>query len=116
MYNYQTKLAGGRWWAGIKATWLNASQPFGGAQGGGGLLFGSAYSPGGVIDHLLETFAGPHDWLNSFQYNAPGELKLFFQSGFGNVLGELSGAATLAPAAVFATASVAPELAYIEPH
>jgi filamentous hemagglutinin len=44
------------------------ASPLGGIQGSQGLVFGISYSPGGVADKVIESFAGPHDWLNSFHY------------------------------------------------
>ncbi len=46
--------------------------PLGGLQGGGG-VFGIfnmkvAYGAGSFLDILVESFAGPHDWLNSSHY------------------------------------------------
>ncbi|MDF3822754.1 hemagglutinin repeat-containing protein [Leptospira sp. 96542] len=39
------------------------SGPTGGVQGSKGTLFGFEYSPGGFVDHLMESFAGSHDFL-----------------------------------------------------
>ncbi|CAH0445673.1 hypothetical protein LMG9673_04682 [Ralstonia pseudosolanacearum] len=48
----------------------------GGAQGLPGTLIGSSYTPGGRIDKLLESFAGPHDFMGSiFAYDKLGNLK-----------------------------------------
>jgi hypothetical protein len=58
--------------------------------------------------------AGPHDFLNSFQYNFQGDLGAFWQRGIGMVLGDLSGGVTLVPATAFVGALAAPELAYVK--
>lgn len=115
------KLAGARWWQNVKEfsekTWAKVWQPFGGVQGGGGMLFGRfVYPPGGAIDHLLEAFAGPHDFLGSFQYAENGDLASFWQVGVGNILGNIVGAVTIVPAAAFVGASAAPEVAYVKQH
>ena len=49
--------------------------PLGGHQGGQGKLFGFNYPPGGIIDHVVESWAGPHDYLNSWAYAADGTLR-----------------------------------------
>ena len=58
--------------------------PLGGLQGGNGILgmFGMTfnYAPGSFADTVVESFSGPHDWLNSTHFygsdgnilNAPG--------------------------------------------
>lgn len=77
--------------------------PLGGLQGANGLLgmFGITfnYAPGSFADTVVESFAGPHDWLNSTHYygldgnilNAPGlwgseiwnDIDVFFAMPFG---------------------------------
>ncbi|MFI9652765.1 two-partner secretion domain-containing protein, partial [Guyparkeria halopsychrophila] len=46
--------------------------PLGGIQGSQGILdlfgIGKDYKPGSFADILVESFAGPHDWLNSSHY------------------------------------------------
>jgi RHS repeat-associated protein len=117
MYGDHFKLGGGRWADWFESHPEDASQPFGGSQGGGGTLFGIPYSPGGAIDHLIEAFAGPHDWISQLQYNSNGDLGDFWtQTVLGRTLGTLYGGAALAPAAVFVGASTAPELAYVKRH
>jgi RHS repeat-associated protein len=103
------KLGGVRWVEGAE------EQPFGrllgGRQGGQGYLFGIPYSPGSFGDHLVETFAGPHDFMNSFTwYNHQGNaLPLTGIPAFG---GEILDTANVFLAAPFAAASVIPEYAY----
>ena len=42
--------------------------PTGGAQMGEGKLFGSEYSKGTFADKVIEHFAGPHDFMSSWNY------------------------------------------------
>ncbi|QOG12439.1 hypothetical protein [Arcobacter sp. FWKO B] len=42
--------------------------PFGGEQMGERLIFGIPYSENGIIAHTLSAFAGPHDYLSSWNY------------------------------------------------
>lgn len=83
------------------------SSPLGGAQGGGGQFLGMGYEPGSFVDHLVETYAGPHDFLNSpFFYDNLGNninrSSLFIGLNAGNVL----------LATPFAAASAVPGFAY----
>ncbi len=83
------------------------SSPLGGIQSGPGKLFGFEYSPGSFIDQLVETYAGPHDFLNN----------PVFYDQFGNNAGRWSGLAAVNAANViiatpFAAASVIPTFAY----
>lgn len=48
-------------------TWLR-EEPFGGCQGCPGMLVGVPYPAGGVVDRVLESFAGPHDFLSGLNY------------------------------------------------
>jgi RHS repeat-associated protein len=93
------KLGGCRW----PCTW----SPLGGAQGEVGSFFKMKYAPGSFLDHLIETYAGPHDFLNN---------PIFYDSG-GNNIGrgpffEVANYANLAVATPFAAASVIPTGAY----
>ncbi len=45
--------------------------PLGGLQGGQGAIFGNPYAAGSFTDKVVESFAGAHDWLNSFHYYDP---------------------------------------------
>jgi RHS repeat-associated protein len=79
----------------------------GGFQGGRGNVFGIGYGPGSFLDGLVETYAGPHDFLNS---------PLFYDS-FGNNqkrfwAWEVVNAANVLVATPFAAASVVPPSAY----
>ena len=47
--------------------------PLGGSQGGPGQTFGWAYAAGSLRDHLVEAYAGVHDFVNwPFSYNSMG--------------------------------------------
>ena len=50
----------------LKGEDVNA--PTGGPQMKPGTLFGFAYSKGGIIDNTLERYAGPHDFMSSWNY------------------------------------------------
>ena len=53
---------------------LQVPSPLGGVQGGQGYIFGMQYSSGSIADHLVEAYAGVHDFLNSFwSYNGNGD-------------------------------------------
>ena len=63
-------------------------QPLGGFQGGPLLLFGMEVTRGGLVENVLEHFAGPHDWLGSYwSYNSNGNNEPL-HSLFGQFLGK----------------------------
>lgn len=81
--------------------------PLGGAQGQAGNFFGMDYAPGSILDRLVETYAGPHDFLNS----------PFFYNNAGNNIGRWTGfevinVANVVAATPFALASAVPGFAY----
>ncbi len=83
------------------------SSPFGDIQGRQGKLFGFSYGPGSFADHLIETYAGPHDFLNS----------AIFYDSFGDSVGrpaifDVVNGANLFVATPFAAASVIPGYTY----
>ncbi len=97
------KLGGCRW----PCQW----SPLGGVQGGPGNFLGIGYAPGSFVDHLVEVYAGPHDFLNS----------PVFYDGLGNSAGrwpglEVFNAANVLVATPFAAASVIPSYAYGAAH
>lgn len=93
------KLGGCRW----PCQW----GPLGGIQGQAGRFLGVDYAPGSFLDGLVETFAGPHDFLNSpVLYDELGNSANRW-SGF-----ELLNAANVLVASPFAAASVIPSYAY----
>ncbi|MDQ6999998.1 MAG: RHS repeat-associated core domain-containing protein, partial [Mariprofundus sp.] len=83
----------------------------GGFQGTVGTFFGTSYNVGGWQDYLVEAFAGPHDYLNSFMYNANGNLAVAWQSGILGSAGDIISYANVIPASPFAVASVIPQSA-----
>ena len=87
--------------------------PFGGAQGGQGYLkFFGQYAPNSWQDRLLETYAGPHDWLSSLGYNSVGNAAAWTQTVVGKIVENIYAGATLVPATAFVGASVAPEVVF----
>lgn len=87
--------------------WPCKGSPLGGVQGGTGSFFGVDYAPGSFIDQVVETYAGPHDFLNS----------PVFYDELGNAAGRWAGldvinAANVVAATPFAVASVIPPYAY----
>jgi len=84
--------------------------PFGGAQGGPGYLFGTAYPAGSWEDSLVEAFGGPHDWLSSIGYNNAGNIAAWANAGFGQTIFNVYSGIALFPAAAIVGASTAPEL------
>ncbi|GEM_PF-3341174 len=68
-----SKVGGSRWDNAPGAK--NAPSALGGLQGGQGKIFGINYPPGGIVDHVVESWAPPHDYLNSWAYNADGTLR-----------------------------------------
>lgn len=83
---------------------------FGCQQAGQGRLFGVAYSGGGWADHLVEAYAGPHDWLSSFRYTSDGFLKTWNLTQRA-LFGAYS-AVALIPATGFVGADVVPGIVY----
>ncbi|MBW7930881.1 MAG: hypothetical protein H3C57_06200, partial [Gammaproteobacteria bacterium] len=83
------------------------SSPLGGVQNGPGKFITIDYQPGSFLDHLVETYAGPHDFLN-----AP-----IFYDAVGNNIGrpaffEIFNATNVLLATPFAAASAVPGYAY----
>ena len=80
----------------------------GGHQGGEGRLFGVAYAPDSLWDRIVEAYAGPHDYFNSFYwYDAQGNIDARLsplQRRFGAVVD----VAALATATPFAAAALLP--------
>ncbi|CAD7289836.1 hypothetical protein LMG7974_01921 [Campylobacter majalis] len=48
--------------------YIDISGPTGGVQKGVGTLFGFEYSKGSFIDSAIEHYAGPHDFISSWNY------------------------------------------------
>jgi filamentous hemagglutinin len=87
------------------------SSLLGGAQGGSGFFFGHAYAPGSFLDRLIETYAGPHDFLNApLFYNSVGNNVV--RTGVLSSIIEPVSFANVAVATPFALATVIPPYAY----
>jgi RHS repeat-associated protein len=81
------KLGGGRFDPNLALGDSDQIQPFGGRQGGLRTLFGRPYQAGGFVDRVIESFAGPHDWLGSWwSYDKLGNNSPK-DSMFGRLLG-----------------------------
>ena len=106
----QFKLGGGRATPNDSTLSQVNVSPLGGAQGGPGYIgfksFGFAYKPGSFWDHLIEWYAGPHDWLSSFRYDSAGNLAQWSALGRG-AFAVWSGIAVV-PATPFALAAAVP--------
>ena len=75
--------------------------PFGGSQMGERLIFGHSYDKGSFIDYLNESFAGPHDFMSSWNYeNING---ITYLKDNGNLVNVASGL-LLIPSVPFALA------------
>jgi len=102
------KLGGARYVDGVG---YPAPNLLGGVQGGAGSIGPSFmrfnYPPGSFGDLLVETFGGPHDFMNSFMYRANGNLNPAYASGVGGFFGEAVSWLNVAPASVFVAGSVA---------
>lgn len=82
----------------------------GGIQGEQGTMFGVPYSPGGVVDHWVESFAGPHDFIGGEivgLYDTQGNIQRGMSSTKRTAY-DVWTVAALVPAAPFATASALP--------
>ena len=85
---------------------------WGGNQGGPGQLFGFYYPPGGIVDKVVETFAGVHDSLNHpWFYNSNGTSHAFLpQLGVvGDVLDTAVNGTNVLLATPVAGAALVPE-------
>jgi len=75
--------------------------PTGGSQTKEGMLFGFPYAKGSLADHAIEYFAGPHDFMSSWNYeNINGITYLKDNGSLVNIASGL----LLVPAAPFAAA------------
>ncbi|MBI5050671.1 MAG: hypothetical protein HZC11_07350 [Nitrospirae bacterium] len=108
------KLAGARYNRNNPNAW---PAPFGGNQGGQGKIFGFNYPPNGIVNHILESWAGPHDWLNGWTYDSVGNLRQLnlLESGintFTNPLNIAIAAPLAIPLALPQQAAAAPGIIY----
>jgi RHS repeat-associated protein len=105
------KLGGGRYNSILGEKQVRS--PLGGIQGDvGQLSFLGDYAPGSWQDHLVEAYAGPHDYLNSgYWYNSVGNIKTGLSS-LQQTFGEALNYANVAVAKPFGAASVIPSYMY----
>ena len=75
--------------------------PFGGSQTGERLIFGSSYSKGSFTDYVNEYFAGPHDFMSSWNYENINSLTYLRDNG---TLTNATSGLLLIPATPFAIA------------
>jgi filamentous hemagglutinin len=66
--------------------------PFGGFQGGQGTLFGVPYARGGLVDHVVESFGGFHDFLNHLPFYNPNGTSHCFLYQCNGIAGAITGA------------------------
>ena len=86
---------------------------FGGIQGKQGFLFGVPYRPGSWQDALVETYAGPHDYLNSwFSYDASGNIRAGM-SGLERGVSQALNWTDVILATPFGTASAVPPASHV---
>ena len=92
---------------GVKPAYL------GGNQGEEGEIFGHAYSVGSFSDRLVESYAGPHDWLGSFRYGFRGDLIPY--TSVGRALYDTWSAIAVGLATPFAIATAIPSNIFVPP-
>ena len=106
------KLGGGRYNPSATAA---APSLLGGHQGQSGLLFGHPYAPGSWQDLLVEAYAGPHDYLNSFYwYDNFGNIRPGISTA-GWAFGRALNYANVVSATPLVAASVVPDYFYALP-
>ncbi len=105
------KLAGGRWVEDLLPRQQECSK-LGCLQGGPGKLFGVPYAPGSMEDHLLEVYAGPHDYLNSRYWYNPNTGNAYNYTGIKAAVGAVLNWGNVLLATPFAAASVTPSYMY----
>ena len=72
-------------------------------------LLGLTYDPKGPVGYLVDTFAGPHDWLRdhiSRSYNELGNSKYFAPGSFRQFVDRVANAALIPVAAPIAVATL----------
>ncbi len=115
MFGDGEKLGGSRW----DPARANADpSPLGGYQGQQGRIgfkyFGFNYSPGSIPDRIVETWAGPHDFLNSWAYdNSTGYIRSL--NGFERTISGVTNILNVAIATPIAVPSAVPPITYPGP-
>ncbi|NTV29700.1 MAG: RHS repeat-associated core domain-containing protein, partial [Candidatus Omnitrophica bacterium] len=87
--------------------------PLGGEQGGVGNFLGMGYKSGDMWDRIVEAYAGPHDFLNSWGYDAFGNLRN--QAAFERFLGMTVNPLNVAVATPIVAVSVTSLVSYSVP-
>jgi len=88
--------------------------PLGGLQGEQGKFFGIDYSPGSILDHTVEAYAGPHDFLNSWAYDsATGNIRNL--NLFEKFIGTFTNPLNVAIATPIAVPSTLPPIMVVPP-
>ena len=88
----------------------NGPSLLGGVQGGQGKIFGFNYPPGSVPDFIVEAWAGPHDYLNGWTYDAVGDLRKL--STMERFVGTFTNALNVVIATPIVVPSAIPPIAY----
>ena len=77
--------------------------PFGGLQTGERFLFDNSYNKGGLADSAIEHFAGPHDFLSSWNYENIDGITYLKSNG---IIENMASGLLLLPATPLATSTV----------
>lgn len=108
------KLGGGRYPEGIDLSkQCGADCTFGGWQAGPGNLGGSSYAAGSWQDTIIESYAGPHDWMR--EYISRSTLPNGFAASFSGARAAVDSAANAAlilPATYLAVPAAVPAAGY----
>lgn len=94
--------------------------PLGGKQGDVGQILGMPYKAGSPWDRVVEAYAGPHDYLNSWGYDMFGNLRnqTTFESFLGvtlNPLNVIIATPIVVPSVIPSSAYSAPAIIYGQP-
>lgn len=108
------KLGGGRYPEGIDLSkQCGTDCTFGGWQAGPGNLGGSSYVAGSWQDTIIESYAGPHDWMR--EYISRSTLPNGFAASFSGARAAVDSAANavlIIPATYFAVPAAVPAAGY----
>jgi RHS repeat-associated protein len=90
--------------------YLPCGGPAGGCQGGPGSFLGLSYGPGSLGDKVVESFSGPHDFLEDVTGSYDSLGNNVYRTGFASFLSKVKSAALVIPAIpLAASALVGPE-------
>jgi len=115
LFGRRNSIAGARRTVASDGSYLPCGSPAGGCQGlpiPGNLdqvsnLLGIPYNPEGQLGYVVDTFAGPHDWLRnhiSRSYDSLGNSK--YLTGFRKYVDQFANAALIPVAAPFSVAAL----------